>query len=522
MQSPSESLHEGFFRYTSGRWVWDEEQQLRARYTPFNVSELRKIAAKATGSDYCVSMTKLAEGNYNKVFRLVMSDGNVVLARIPNPNAGPPFYTTASEVATTELVRTVCNVPTPRVYGWSASAQNPVGSEYILMEEATGSQIGSVWNDLPANTKLNIMKEIVSIEAKLSSLTFSHYGVVYFASDSVEGAVPAQITSDVPLQLKEMVAEKFTIGPSVERGFWNKGRATMRISRGPWSNAIDYALSVGKREIAWIHQFAVPKPTDDPLYVSAAQNSPEAHIQLLQKYLNVCPYLMDVDEDIVRPVLWHTDLHSSNIFIEDGRITSVIDWQGVWAGPLFLQAQPSPLVNYQGPIVLERPANFGELDGERQADIKRQIFKSTLFQLYLLEMGERNPLLAKAFHLDHGKTRRLPVECAGDSWDDDIVALREALVKVERHWNELGISSDCPIHFTEEDIKQHLEDAEGWNEVQDFFNGIEDLVKRDGWTHHETYGEAVEFFSSLRKVGLQKMKGEEREKFEKETRWASR
>lgn len=101
---PQQPEYENFFRYTSGRWVWDEEQQLRDRYKPFNVSELRKIAAKTLGSHGVVSMVKLAEGGYNKVFRLIMNDGKRVLARIPNSNAGPTFYTTASEVATMELV----------------------------------------------------------------------------------------------------------------------------------------------------------------------------------------------------------------------------------------------------------------------------------------------------------------------------------------------------------------------------------------------------------------------------------
>lgn len=38
-------------------------------------------------------MAKLAEGGYNKVFRLVMDDGKSVLARIPNPHVGTSFYT---------------------------------------------------------------------------------------------------------------------------------------------------------------------------------------------------------------------------------------------------------------------------------------------------------------------------------------------------------------------------------------------------------------------------------------------
>lgn len=89
-----------------------------------------------------------------------------------------------------------------------------------------------------------------------------------------------------------------------------------------------------------------------------------------------------------------------------------------------------------------------------------------------------------------------------------------------RHWKELGIQGDCPFHFTQDELNSHLVDSEGWNEVHDFFDSIEGLVKRDGWTHHETFDAALEFFSNLRKLGLKDMKDEEREKFEKQTRWA--
>lgn len=89
-----------------------------------------------------------------------------------------------------------------------------------------------------------------------------------------------------------------------------------------------------------------------------------------------------------------------------------------------------------------------------------------------------------------------------------------------RCWRELGIQGDCPYNFTDDELKSHSVDAEGWNEVQDFFDGIEDLVKRDGWTHPETFDAALEFFSDLRRRGLKRMKGEERDHFEKQTRWA--
>jgi hypothetical protein len=104
MSSDSSSPYEDFFRYTGGRWLWDEENQLRKRYHRFNVLELQRLAATSVNAQACVSMTKLAEGRYNKVFRLLMDNDIVVIARLPNANCGPSFLTTASEVATMEFV----------------------------------------------------------------------------------------------------------------------------------------------------------------------------------------------------------------------------------------------------------------------------------------------------------------------------------------------------------------------------------------------------------------------------------
>lgn len=59
------------------------------------------------------------------------------------------------------------------------------------------------------------------------------YGSIYFASDTVDGAVPAQITGEAPPELKEQVSKTFTIGPTVHRDFWNKERSKMDIFRGP-------------------------------------------------------------------------------------------------------------------------------------------------------------------------------------------------------------------------------------------------------------------------------------------------
>jgi hypothetical protein len=86
----------------------------------------------------------------------------------------------------------------------------------------------------------------------------------------------------------------------------------------------------------------------------------------------------------------------------------------------------------------------------------------------------------------------------------------------------MGFDVPCPIHFTEEDIQNHMRDGEGWNEQADFWDGLEGFVARDGWTSNETYKEVLEMFAGLREEGLKQMTGEERRDFEKRTRWAKR
>ena len=161
------------FCYTSGRWLWNEREQLEARYRRFDVHNLQEAACQAVGADKCVSFEKIGEGNFNKAYRLVMENGQKVIAKVPHPNAGPRVLTTASEVATMEFARTILNIPVPRVLTWSVTDQNPVQAEYILMEEARGTRLHKVWPYLPLDKKAGIVWELVDTERKLLSVSFN-------------------------------------------------------------------------------------------------------------------------------------------------------------------------------------------------------------------------------------------------------------------------------------------------------------------------------------------------------------
>jgi len=75
------------------------------RHVRFNVEELTRLAADCVGAKSCISIKKYPDGMYNKAMLLTMDNGTEVVARVPNPNAGKPHFTTASEVASMDFVR---------------------------------------------------------------------------------------------------------------------------------------------------------------------------------------------------------------------------------------------------------------------------------------------------------------------------------------------------------------------------------------------------------------------------------
>lgn len=62
------------FRYTSGRWVRGEEQQLQEKYSEFNIAKLQQVVMEAPSAGPCVRMEKIGDGSYNKSFSLIMAN----------------------------------------------------------------------------------------------------------------------------------------------------------------------------------------------------------------------------------------------------------------------------------------------------------------------------------------------------------------------------------------------------------------------------------------------------------------
>ena len=100
------NANDDWFRYTRGRFVFNERHETAMRYVKFNMNELVKRAAESVGFTHtqCKQVEKFPDGMFNKTFLFTMQDGTQVVGKVPNPNAGRAHYTTASEVATMDFV----------------------------------------------------------------------------------------------------------------------------------------------------------------------------------------------------------------------------------------------------------------------------------------------------------------------------------------------------------------------------------------------------------------------------------
>lgn len=84
------------------------------------------------------------------------------------------------------------------------------------------------------------MSQIVEIERKLASISFSRHGCIYYKADldsqglSTESLTAEHLTTDSRgTVLNPLSIRKFAIGPLTDAKLWRGERAKMALDRGP-------------------------------------------------------------------------------------------------------------------------------------------------------------------------------------------------------------------------------------------------------------------------------------------------
>ncbi|EFR03147.1 phosphotransferase enzyme family protein [Nannizzia gypsea CBS 118893] len=528
LHPPDWNSNDAFFTFTRGRFVVDEAENFRKREIRFDLNQLARVAADAVGAAHCVSVRKYPDGMFNKAFLLTMNNGREVVAKVPNPNAGIPHFTTASEVATMDFARKVLDTPAPLVHAWNSQAKtHPVGAEFIIMDKVEGVPLSQVWTTMQLPQKLQVLLAVTRMQKRWLSVSFSHYGSLYYASH-VHPPAGSQYLKDG----KAVLDSEFTLGPATGRGWVDAGRATLDIDRGPWTSLTQYLQAIGKRETQAIRLLKAPKQTALFCGPGLYRPNPETKLTALTHYQQIVDTLVPDVDTIRSPYLWHNDLHDDNIFVDASnpeKITGIIDWQSCHISPLYSQNPDPAFLNWDGlePETLDllpRPKLSGLFPEERAAALHEYAYNNVFISWRKL-MQAKNPKLYQAVEFRKTAAYGL-IFLAQRMFEYGEAHFESLLADLKDTWAELPVvSSNRPFPFTfsaeeYERIKIDSDNAVAGTElVAEVKEKLGDLWPDKGFIEHERFDECKAALEDVKSQILEQLAQSEEERAELEHYW---
>lgn len=250
-------------------------------------------------------------------------------------------------------------------------------------------------------------------------------------------------------------------------------------------------MAVAQREIATAKSGLRYRLMPEGLFYGPRQYQPSLSKKLfaLENYLKVASHILPENKATHASVLWHSDLHSQNIFVnpeDPSRIVGIIDWQSVSACPLFVQVGLPAFLDYNGPVPTDLgkvplPPNFDTMNSDEQQKAKALHRAQTLHNLYLVRCLQVNETVFQAIQGQNSLRHQASV-VPGLVLMDYEPLLNSLLRDVEKEWTHIvGVGEDgssprtpFPLQFSNEEIQQQEQDGELWAqgvELMDAFIG---------------------------------------------------
>lgn len=101
------------------------------------------------------------------------------------------------------------SIPIPKILDWKDDALNPIGSEYIIMEHASGIPLHQKWLTMDVGDQIRCIEAICRKLKEAVDLNFPTYGSLYLAG------TPYLTASKVSLN------QEFCIGPHCGAMYWD-------------------------------------------------------------------------------------------------------------------------------------------------------------------------------------------------------------------------------------------------------------------------------------------------------------
>ncbi|KAJ5139197.1 uncharacterized protein N7515_004045 [Penicillium bovifimosum] len=482
------------FEYTSGRFLFNEELRRAERRIQFDVDALARAACHSAGRHVndVASITKLAEGGFNRVLQVTFEDGYAVLARLPYKTTVPKYYAVASEAATLALLG-AHGVPVPKVLAYSPDQTNAVGTEYILLEKLEGTPLGDQWFSMDTKTRVKVMRQIVDLERQFMSIHFPASGSLYHRRD-LDGS-----------QHSILVSDDIVVGPTAQLEWWYRERASLKVDRGPWDTFSACFEAPAKREIEFCKIFGKPRLHVERYLreIHEFRNlSPIPYQHLLTNYLTLAPDLdIPSGHPMSRPTLRHPDFSPNNILVNPSNdVVGIIDWQHAVILPLCLCAGiPDHFQNWGDPLSetlskpeVRLPENFDKLSSEEQATVQETMWRRIVHFYYAALTMNPLPDHFDAIRAENCMLREKLFHHALAPWEGDSISLKHTMSYVLQNWplsleGVLTRSVECPIQFSEEEMQKCSEDYRQEQEKLQELGEMREVIGTDalGWVPDE-------------------------------------
>lgn len=219
-----------------------------------------------------------------------------------------------SEALTMRLVKSKTTIPVPEVYEFSDSCDNPLGCPFILMEYIDGRWLFDAWfeRDIPPEileqNREQALRDVASAVIQLNQFSFGKAGTLTFDADGNLG------TEIGPFREVNMVAMLDRLSEEDYEG----------------SNLFSELEPMSDPKTYFTHML-------DRRDLSNIEESGKGMHKLLGLFIDSAVKECRAAEDTDHPafVLAHPDLDIQNVIVSktDGRVLSLIDWDGVATVP---------------------------------------------------------------------------------------------------------------------------------------------------------------------------------------------
>jgi hypothetical protein len=303
------------------------------------------------------------------------------------------------------------------------------------------------------------------------------------------------------------------------------------------NSALDYFKAIGKRELASIQQLDLSLRSPVSIFGPGVyEPNKRRKIRAVENFLDVLPLLMPRDPALLKPCLWHSDLHDENIFVnpeDPTEVTAMIDWQSIEIAPLLAQAGKPAFIAHKGPQAkgLERPqlpSNFESLPKDEKRRAQDLWLKQSLVVLYNTLIHRRSPKLWQC--MEHQQTLVYQILSVANLllFEGEATCLRMILGFLDSHEDVLVDGTLDPasrerlrsLVRDRDFILKNAEDAERAVELmEEVQTAMGELFPLHGQVPHNRYDETKEALREIKDQIIGRYAQTERDRMEWQKAW---